>query len=76
MSIWKLILNAGTVFSVLRSVEGIFERAIKEKRPPGKADFKELLQDGQKLFASGLIDIPGVDEADIVKSLKEIEDQL
>jgi hypothetical protein len=76
MSLWKLFINAGTVIGVFRTIVSEVQSWIKEKRPPSKADLKILIDAVEKLFDSGVIDFPDLDEKEIVQGLESIKNQL
>lgn len=76
MKIWKIILNAGTILGVIKSIESVIEACIKEKRPPKAADFKVIIDGAEKLFDSGVIDFPDFDEKQVVQALESIKAQL
>lgn len=76
MGVWAVLRNIGTVISFFKTISKVIGNVAETKKMPPKELLKELLDGAEALLDSGAIDIPGVDEAAISDSLKQIEAQI
>lgn len=74
MSWFKILMNAGKFIALAKSAESLI-KDLKDKKDMKQAisRFLSVIQD---LLASGAIDIPGVEEQDIVIAIQEVRNQL
>jgi len=75
-SIFKMLLNGAKIIRFLKAMAPIAKELVEHKRLPACGESKAFLTGLGELLESGVIDLPGVDEAAIAKALKEIESEI
>lgn len=71
----KILFNLGLIIRTMKSLQGIVTTVISEKKI-SKESAKSFLKVIEGLLDSGVIDIPGVDEAAVSQALKDVEASL
>lgn len=72
----KLLMNAGKILRFLKAMSGIGKTLVEQKRLPDCGESKLFLLSLGELIESGVIDVPGVDEAAVAKALRDIEKEM
>ena len=75
MNIWKIITNLPKIISFFNTLKDLVFKIAKGHKMPECYETMVLVRSIENLLDSGVIDIPGVDEAEISKALKELEGQ-
>ncbi len=76
MNILKLVAHLGSLLDFEKSFQAAVVSGIANKGMPDKDKIKALLDGLRGLLDSGIVDIPGVDDAMISEAIKTIEDKL
>lgn len=75
-SIWQIISHLGLILSLVKAVESMIAEMVKSKSMPSCSAIDPVLASIEKLFADGVIDIPGVDEKMIADAIQQLRDNL
>ncbi len=75
MNIWKIVTNLPKIISFFNTLKDLIYKIIQGKKMPECPETMVLLESVKKLLDSGVIDIPGVDEAELSKAISEMEAQ-
>lgn len=75
MNIWKIVTNLPKIISFFNTLKDLIYKIVQGKKMPECSETMVLLQSVKKLLDSGVIDIPGVDEAELSKAISEMEAQ-
>jgi len=70
----QVILHVGSIISLVKDVEKSIGDLVA-KKSPGQ-DLKAVLEDVLSLISSGLINIPGLSQSDLVAVVQEVESSL
>lgn len=74
---WKILNNWGTIKKIVLDVESVAGGMISRRDPtPSCEETKKLLDAMRILFENELIDIPGVNEADVGRVFANLENNL
>lgn len=74
---WKILNNWGSISKIIKSVETVAVAMISRRDPTPTCDETKVLLDALRiLFERELIDLPGVNEAEIGRVLANIENNL
>ncbi len=76
MTVWTIFKNLGTFISLFNAFKKVIEEVAKNKNMPPKYMIRECFDQVEQLLDSGAIDIPGVDEKEVVVGVQKIEDQI
>lgn len=72
----RVLQNWTLVHESQKVLTGVLLKLIKEKRLPHCDETKSTLEIFKKLLDADLVDIPGVDETEIIRMFDEISQQL
>ncbi len=74
---WTIIKNIGLVIDFVRTVQKVVEGVSKrDQKLPNCEETKLLISSVRGLLDKGVIDLPGVDEAQISHIIGQIEDRV
>lgn len=77
MSVMRLLLNIGLVIDLFKTIRRTVLGAVaSSNKLPSCEDSKDLLSKVRILLEKKVIDVPGIEEDQIAKALREIEDRL
>jgi hypothetical protein len=76
MSFFVIMRNLGSIIAFFRTLSAFVSEWAKTRHAPNCDSFADLIKQARVLMEKGVIDIPGVDEKDIIEALKGIEEQI
>ncbi len=76
ISLGKLFWNGGKLIRFFKTVGPIVSNIVTEHRKPTSCEMKEFLHATAVIIRSGVVDIPGVDEADVAAAIESIDEEI
>lgn len=74
--IFSLLAHLSQIMALVHAVQEVFSFVAKNKAMPPQESMKKMLDAVEALLDSGVIQVPGVDDAKISEALKLIEAEM